>query len=86
MTQGTCKGCGGAIMWIKTLAGRNMPCDLTPVPYWANSNGKGRVVTPSGYVIACDFDGEPVTETGMGYVSHFATCKMAGQFRKGRAK
>lgn len=86
MQQGTCKGCGAAIMWIKTSAGKSMPCDFAPVPYWANENGKGRVVTPSGLVRACDLYGEPGAETGKGYISHFATCSKAGQFRKERSK
>lgn len=27
MRQDTCKGCGEQIIWIKTLAGKAMPCD-----------------------------------------------------------
>ena len=77
-----CKKCGKEIIWIKTPSGRSMPCDPEEVVYWKDSKGKGRVVTPNGEVVACRLDGDPQEATGMGYVSHFATCPNAEEFRK----
>ena len=33
MRASTCKGCGAAIVWIKTPGGKSMPCDATPRYY-----------------------------------------------------
>jgi hypothetical protein len=30
-----CKGCGAAIAWVKTPAGRAMPVDADGTPHWA---------------------------------------------------
>ena len=77
-----CRKCGQEIIWIKTASGKSMPCDPEEVVYWKDSKGKGRVVTPNGEVVACRLDGDPQEATGMGYVSHFATCPNAEEFRK----
>ena len=34
MDQGTCKGCGAAIIWIKTPAGKATPVDRFPQKLW----------------------------------------------------
>lgn len=31
MNKATCRGCGAPIVWIKTPAGKAMPCDPAPV-------------------------------------------------------
>lgn len=77
-----CRGCGRPIVWIKTLGGKSMPCDPEPVTYWKDPNGTHKVVTPNGEVVTADIDGFPKTATGMGYVSHFATCPNAAEFRR----
>ena len=79
----TCKGCGAEIIWIRTLAGKSIPCDPVQVPYWEKPKGKGKVVTPNGEVLSCKFEGEPNKATGFGYVPHWGTCPRAGEFRKG---
>ena len=33
MRASTCKGCGAAIVWIRTPGGKSMPCDATPRYY-----------------------------------------------------
>lgn len=33
MNKATCRGCGAPIVWIKTPAGKAMPCDPAPVYY-----------------------------------------------------
>lgn len=79
-----CKKCGQPILWIVTKQGKSMPCDPKQV-FFLDGGGTSTFVTP---------DGE--TKRGrrapdgprMGYISHFATCPHAADFRrerKGRA-
>lgn len=72
-----CKGCGAEIIWIG-----KMPCDPERVTYWAKPKAPGKVVTPNGEVISCVFEGDLQQATGVGYVSHWATCPQAGKFRR----
>lgn len=72
-----CRGCGSEIRWIGKI-----PCNPLQVAYWKKPGARGKVVTPSGDVVSCDFDGDPRTATGLGYVAHWATCPAAGQFRR----
>ena len=72
-----CKGCGQDIIWIG-----KMPCDPDPVTYWQKPKAKGKIVTPNGEVISCEFFGDPQSATGIGYVPHWATCPKAGEFRR----
>lgn len=82
MTMGICRGCGAQIVWIPTVAGKSMPCDAKPVHYWEKPKAAGKVVTPNGEVISCEFEGDPQSATGIGYISHFSTCPQANNFRK----
>ena len=45
MNKATCRGCGAPIVWIKTPAGKAMPCDPAPVYYKAAPGGKDKIVT-----------------------------------------
>lgn len=76
-----CTSCGAPIVWVKTKAGKSMPCDARLVSYKANPRGKKYVVTDQGEVVRCDFsfDGPP---DGMARISHFATCPNASRHRK----
>ena len=74
-----CKGCGAEIIWIGKI-----PCDPEPVTYWEKHKARGKVVTPNGQVVSCEFSGELAKSTGVGYITHFSTCPCADQFRKGR--
>lgn len=72
-----CKLCGTEIKWIKTISGRNMPCNPEPVGYKGRKGARDRVVTAEGVVIACEIikpeNGETAID-GFGYVPHWATC------------
>lgn len=46
MNKATCRGCGAPIVWIKTPAGKAMPCDPAPVYYKAAPGGKGKSSPP----------------------------------------
>ena len=81
-----CRGCGAAIVWIKTAAGKPMPCDLTPVPYWARAKAREKIVTKNGEVISCDLAGEAGTATGLGFIPHWAICPKRDQFKRKERK
>lgn len=82
MTRSTCRGCGRPIVWIQTSAGKSMPCNTVPVPYWAKPKAAGKVITQNGEVISCELKGDLSKATGLGYVSHFSTCPQASKFKK----
>ena len=75
-----CRGCGAEIIWIENMYGK-IPCNPKPVMYWEKEKAKGKVVTPNGQVISCEFSGDPSKATGMGYISHDSTCPVADRFR-----
>lgn len=80
----TCRGCGLPIIWIRTQYGKSMPCDPEQVVYWQSRLGLQKIVTPNGEVVNASLEGDPQLATGIGYISHFATCPKAGEFRRKR--
>lgn len=72
--RGVCSRCGRPIKWIRTQNKKLMPVDINLIPYWANKNGKGVIITVNGGTMRCDLQGQPNRETGFGYMTHFATC------------
>lgn len=81
---GTCSKCKKQIMWIKTKAGKNMPCDTGFVYYKDEAGGKDRIVLPNGKVVVGTIQNNPEHAHGFGYISHFATCEYEKMFRKKR--
>jgi hypothetical protein len=59
-----------------------MPCNPIPVPYWEKPKAPGKVVTPNGQTLSCEFEGNLSDATGIGYISHFSTCPKAKCFKK----
>lgn len=82
MFASRCKSCGAEIVFIKTDAGTSIPCNAAPMPYWRVKGGKAKIVTPRGEVVSAELDGMEGTETGTGYMTHFATCPDAAKFRR----
>ncbi len=70
---GNCRNCGERILWIRTVAGRNMPVNPEFINYRMVSGGKERIVTPEGDVVAGERCKAGEAD-GYGYISHFATC------------
>lgn len=77
-----CKSCGAKIRWIKTASGKSMPVNDEEVMYWQSSKGKATIVTPNGEVVKANLEGILNTATGIGYISHFATCPNADKHRR----
>lgn len=76
-----CKKCQAAVLWVLTEAERPMPVNAEP------AHGVGNLVLTlrKGQLHARAYDAE--TDDGRNrYLSHFATCPFAEQFRKGAAK
>jgi len=80
--QTKCRGCGAPIVFVKTVRGKQMPCNPGMVPFWVKRNGSQKVITISGEVVSCEFEGPRSTVSGFGHVSHFSTCPNAASFRK----
>lgn len=79
---GQCRGCGCRILWIRTKAGKNMPCNPTLINYRKEPGGKEKIVTQEGEVVSGITGVDQEEADGIGYISHFATCIQAKNFRK----
>lgn len=80
---GRCASCGQMIIWVKTTSGKTMPCDAEIITYKKQKGGKERIVTLNGEVHSGEIVEARVTDaTGIGYISHFATCPNAKKHRK----
>ena len=79
-----CKSCGAEIIWVKTKAGRAMPCDPTPHNFTDKANGK-TFVLKSGEVVRGEICTGNDYVFGVGYISHFATCPDADRHRVRKA-
>lgn len=72
-----CKYCGAEIIWVKTTAGKMMPCDPGIVEYIAATTANERIVTPNGEVVTCiicETKAQQEVADGTGYVPHWHTC------------
>ena len=73
---GTCQKCRRRVMWIRTVAGKNMPVNPEMLSYRRpaeGEKGKEKIVTPRGEVVSSNIVDAAEAE-GTGYISHFATC------------
>ena len=68
-----CKFCNAPIRWLTTTKGKKMPVDGDSRPYWLKPKGSKRIVTSSGEVLSCEYEGEG-KEDGHGYTPHHASC------------
>lgn len=80
-----CKGCGEEIKFIRMSSGRVIPVNPSPV-YIVEGSGREIVVTQDGTIAngILSPDGRVPPGKRAGWVSHFATCPMAGKFRRRR--
>lgn len=77
---GTCRDCGREIRWIRTVAGKNMPCDPKPQLYIEDLDGGQRFVTRSGEVVSGTATDDQERATGIGFTPHWATCRSGKEF------
>ncbi len=82
LINGTCRGCGKPIYWIKTTAGKSIPCDPEQVRYWQKPGGSQKVVTTDGEVVSAELEGDLEKVSDIGHISHFATCPKRDEFRR----
>jgi hypothetical protein len=84
MTMTTCRSCGAAIFWAKTVRGRAMPVDALPCDdgnIVITLKGEGyREEARAMYLTREQL--EPGAVTAKRYKSHHATCPHAAQWRK----
>lgn len=80
-----CRGCGARIEWIKMKTGKMMPADTEPVMV-IEGEGREVFVTDEGETITGRRALPEEENKGMlvGFVPHWATCRRAGDFRRGR--
>ena len=78
----TCRSCGARIRWIRTPAGKSMPCDERPISYLPNPQGKAKLVTPEGTVVSCDEVQEGTEGSLAGYRAHWSTCDNPNRFKR----
>lgn len=77
-----CKACGAGIWFITMKSGVAMPVNENPVPFIPGA-GKRKYIVEDGSVIeGKDWHKGDEGPMGFGYISHFATCPKAEQFRK----
>ncbi len=69
-----CMGCNKDILWIKTISGKQMPCDPELITA-TGAEDKLILVTPEGYTKFRPKAG--IT----GYQSHWSSCPNAGLFK-----
>lgn len=86
MNTGTCRSCGKPIVWIRTRAGKSMPCDAQPVNYRIKPRGDTKLVTLAGDVISCEPVKDPAEAQGWGYTPHWSTCNAPDKFRRRERK
>lgn len=78
----SCRSCGASIVWIKTVSGKAMPCDASPVYYTNEGKGRDRAVRPDGVTVSCDIVEVPQEGALVGYRPHWSTCNAPEKFRK----
>lgn len=79
-----CRACHAQIGFIKTVAGKTIPVNPEEVAYEQKAGGSLKIVTPNGEVLSAERPADPQKATGIGYISHFATCPASDSFRKPR--
>ena len=82
MSETRCRACGKPIIWMRTKAGKSMPCDALLIAYWDAPEGSQRVLTHSGELVRCELTGHKDEMTGVGRTPHWGSCTNPNQFRK----
>lgn len=74
-----CRSCGAPIEWLKTKAGKFIPCDQ-PALKWDDCKEGDKLIGETGEIVT--HDGRPRNTHQRFYISHFATCPDADKHRR----
>lgn len=75
-----CRNCGADLMWVRTKAGRNMPCNTEKVFFI--KGGPETFVTEKGDIVTGTRTAIRVAPAVIGHVPHYTTCPGALQNRE----
>lgn len=81
-----CRSCGKPIVFMRTSAGRSMPCEPDLQFYWRNPEGSQTVINHAGELVRCELKGAMDESSGLGRVIHWGICDNPDRFRKRRKK
>lgn len=70
-----CRECGKPLIFIRTRAGKNMPCEAEPVLYWPDADGPLLFYQRDGSYERGTLQGHPAVPQGSGYVPHWGRCR-----------
>ena len=81
-----CKACGAEIVFIRTAAGKKMPCDARQMPAILDVAGPDLLINSSGVLFRCragDHRNLPEAEhDAFGWRPHWISCPGADQMRR----
>lgn len=69
-----CRECGKSLIFIRTRAGKNMPCEAEPALYWPDDSGPLMFYQRDGSYERGTLAGHPAVPQGSGYVPHWGRC------------
>lgn len=69
-----CRECGKPLIFIRTRAGKNMPCEAEPVLYWPDDAGPLMFYQRDGSYERGTVAGHPAVPQESGYVPHWGRC------------
>ena len=69
-----CRECGKPLIFIRTRAGKNMPCEAEPVLYWPDDAGPLMFYQRDGSYERGTLEGHPAVPQESGYVPHWGRC------------
>ena len=69
-----CRECGKPLIFIRTRAGKNMPCEAEPVLYWPDADGPLLFYQRDGSYERGTLEGHPAVPRESGYVPHWGRC------------
>jgi hypothetical protein len=76
-----CKSCKAPIKWIKTADNKSMPVDPKQICIMPGGSRSIMIVSEDGAAYYGDLCLKGTPGSKEGYISHFATCSNASQFR-----
>ena len=69
-----CRECGKPLIFIRTRAGKNMPCEAEPVLYWPDDAGPLMFYQRDGSYERGTLEGHPAVPRESGYVPRWGRC------------